>query len=523
MNPGRHVRGTADRRGRPTGFARSVRAKLGRDGAHSRHPERVRTGHGRLRVLRRPIVLFACAFAVASGTAAFAYTTASGNGTGQAQAVSLHTPGTGTASKPTATSLSLSWMASPGLPPSAGYLILRSTSDAGPYAKVSSGTCQQVTTLVSAATSCTDTGLTAGTTYYYEVEAAYYDISTLWVSAPDAPFSATTGTAPAPSGTSDQPLSTTSAPAVTSASSTSFFVGTADSFQVTASGSPAPTFSNSAFGSCTPSTLPLGVTFSGNGLLSGAPDIHAVGTYTVCIVASNGISPNSTQTFTLTVATEALVFSSPVVSGATSGTPNLGPITVARQTGSGTPITIGGALTVNLTSSSPSGATFGMTQFSSARVTSVTIPSGQSSATFWYGLTTPGSPTISASAPGYVAGTQVETITPAPAGLGVALAPGSTGAPFLSCGPPSTSSTCSVTGVGTTGSVVFSVGFWTAGGGPVLYSATQASTIEETGQSTGSVTIGANESGSSPQVLTASLGTSRLTFGPYTLTINVSS
>ena len=65
-----------------------------------------------------------------------------------------------------------------------------------------------------------------------------------------------------------------------------------------------------------------------------------------------------------------------------------------------------------------SGATFGTAQFASAPVTSVTIPSGQSTATFWYGLTTPGDPTITASAPNYVSGTQRETITPAPAGLG---------------------------------------------------------------------------------------------------------
>ena len=39
----------------------------------------------------------------------------------------------------------------------------------------------------------------------------------------------------------------------------------------------------------------------------------------------------------------------------------------------------------------------------------------------------------------------------------------------------------------------------------------------------GSVTINANTAGSSPNGLTASPGTSTLTFGPYTLTINVSS
>ena len=517
MNRGRHLHGAAGRRGLLGGFVSSARAKFGQGGAHSWRPKHVRAEDGRIHRLRSPIVLFVSAFVFASGTAAFAYTVGPGSGTGHAQAVTLNSPGAGSASRTTTTSLSLSWEASSGLPPGGGYLVLRSTSSGGPYSKVSSGPCNQVITLVSAATTCTDTGLTVGTTYYYEVEAAYYNISTLWMSAPDSQFSGTTSQSPVNSGTTGQ------APAITSASSTSFFVGNAGNFQATASGSPAPTFSNTAFSGCTPSTLPSGVTFSSNGLLSGTPGADAVGTYIVCVNAANGASPNSTQKFALTIDSESLVISSTPVSGATSGTPNLGPITVRRQTGSGTPITTGSALTVNLTSSPSSGATFGTTQFASAPVTSVTIPSGQSTATFWYGLTTTGRPTITASATNFVSATQLQTITTSPVGLGMALATGSAGSPVISCGPPSTSYTCNVTGVGTTGSVVFSVMFWSAGKSPVVYSATQASMINETGRSTGSVTINANTSGASPTGLTAPLGTSALTFGPFTLTINVSS
>ncbi len=474
-----------------------------------------------MRRLRRPFVLFVGAFALASSTAAFAYTTASGGGTGQAQATTLDAPGVGSASAGTSTSLALGWGASSGLPPGAGYLVLRSTSSGGPYEKVSSGTCQQATTLVSAALSCTDTGLTAGTTYYYEVEAAFYDVQSLWVSAPDAQFSGTTSPAAGISATPTPAPSSTGAPAITSADSTSFFVNTGDSFQVTASGSPAPAFSNAPFSGCSPSTLPSGFTFSSAGLLSGTPGADALGTYTVCVNAANGVSPNATQTFTLTVTTETLVFSSPAVSGATSSTPNLGPITVQRRTGAGAPITTGGALTVNLTSSAP-GATFGTAQFSPAPVTSVTIPSGQSTGTFWYGSTAPVNPTITASAPGYVSGTQGETITPAPAGLTAAIVAGGNGGPVLSCGPPSASDVCNVTGVENSGSVIVSVGFVDSGGSPAVYSATQACTIDETGQSSGSVTIGADATGSYSGVLTASLGTSTLSFGPYTLTLDVS-
>ena len=442
-----------------------------------------------------------------------------------AQAVTLQSAGAGAAASPTPTSLTLSWGASPGLPSGGGYLVLRSSTSGGPYAKVSSGTCDQTITLVSAATACTDTGLAAGTTYYYEIEAGYYDVDTLWVSSPDPQFSGVTSQAssgPVPTGAAQgNPTSPTSpTPGITSANSTGFSVGTPGTFQVTASGSPAPTFSNSAFSGCTPSTLPTGVTFTSTGLLSGTPASDAVGTYTLCITASAASQASSTQTFTLTITTGSLVITSPAVSGATSSTPNLGPITVARQTASGAPITTGGALTVNLTSSA-AGATLGSTQFSSTPLTSVTIPSGQSSGTFWYGADAPGSPTITASAPGYVDGTQQETITTAPTGLGIALGSGSTGSPVISCGAPGASSTCTVTGVGPSGHVVVAVAFWNATQKGVIYSATQASALEETGSIAGAATISAGSSESSPNALTASVGTSTLTFGAYTLTIDV--
>ncbi len=435
-------------------------------------------------------------------------------------------PGAGSASKPTSTSLSLRWGAAEGLPPDGGYLVLRSTSSRGPFAKDTAGTCDQTITVVTVATSCTDTGLNAGTTYYYEIEAAYYDVQTLWVSPPDVQFLGTTSKAPvsldtpagAPSGAPGKP--STSAPAITSAAFTTFPVGASASFQVTASGSPAPTFSNAAFGGCIPSTLPSGITLTSEGLLSSADVPDALGSYTVCINASNGESPAATQKFTLMVTSQTLVFSSPAVSGAASSTPNLGPITVRRQSGSGVPIT-NGTLTVNLTSTS-GGATFGAAQFSPAPLSSVTILDGQSSATFWLGSTTPGNMKVTASAPAFVSATQGEVITSAPTGLGVTVAPGGTGAPVLSCAPPSVRDACTVAGVGTGGTAAVFVGFVNAPTGPAVYSTSQGATIEVTGQRSGTVTINPNASTSSPLTLKLPLGTSTLTFGPYSLTLTVS-
>jgi len=81
---------------------------------------------------------------------------------------------------------------------------------------------------------------------------------------------------------------------VTSANSTTFTVGTAGSFAVTATGFPAPTFSETG-------ALPTGVTFTSAGVLSGTPGGGTGGTYNIIITAQNGVSPNATQGFTLTV------------------------------------------------------------------------------------------------------------------------------------------------------------------------------------------------------------------------------
>ncbi len=86
------------------------------------------------------------------------------------------------------------------------------------------------------------------------------------------------------------------APAITSANAATFTVGTAGSFNVTATGFPAPTFAESG-------ALPTGVTFNDTtGLLSGTPDTGTAGTYTLTLTAMNGVDTDVTQTFTLTVA-----------------------------------------------------------------------------------------------------------------------------------------------------------------------------------------------------------------------------
>ncbi|WP_347261229.1 Ig-like domain repeat protein [Rudaea sp.] len=99
----------------------------------------------------------------------------------------------------------------------------------------------------------------------------------------------------------------TSPPAITSANNTAFAVGAAGTFTVTTTGTPTPSVSETG-------ALPAGVTFTDNGngtaTLSGAPALATVGSYPLSFKAANGIAPDATQSFTLTVGkgTQSITF-----------------------------------------------------------------------------------------------------------------------------------------------------------------------------------------------------------------------
>jgi hypothetical protein len=101
---------------------------------------------------------------------------------------------------------------------------------------------------------------------------------------------------------------TTVAPSITSADAATFDVGTADTFDVTTSATPpVSSITDTAFSGCTPSTLPASIslvyTGGGTATLEGTPQAGDAGAYTVCLDASNGVAPDATQSFTLTVPT----------------------------------------------------------------------------------------------------------------------------------------------------------------------------------------------------------------------------
>ena len=94
--------------------------------------------------------------------------------------------------------------------------------------------------------------------------------------------------------TVDQP------PLITSAAATTFTTGAAGSFEVTTTGFPNATLSETG-------ALPTGVSFADNGdgtaTLSGTPAAGSGGTYQFVVLAQNGVSPSDTEMFTLTVNT----------------------------------------------------------------------------------------------------------------------------------------------------------------------------------------------------------------------------
>jgi hypothetical protein len=89
---------------------------------------------------------------------------------------------------------------------------------------------------------------------------------------------------------------------ITSANSLNLVEGSVASFSVTTSGFPTPAISETG-------ALPTGMTFTDNGndtaTLSGTPAAGSAGVYPLTITASNGVAPDATQAFTLTIQSSA--------------------------------------------------------------------------------------------------------------------------------------------------------------------------------------------------------------------------
>ena len=132
------------------------------------------------------------------------------------------------------------------------------------------------------------------------------------------------------------------------------------------------------------------------------------GSVTITVSASSLTS--ATQLEQIAAAPTKLVFTTSPVAGNAGTTATLGPITVQEQTSTSVPTTVGE--TVNLTSNAAGTYIFNTSSGASTPTgaTSVTIPSGQSSVTFFYGGTKAGTPTITAATTGLTSATQTETV-----------------------------------------------------------------------------------------------------------------
>jgi hypothetical protein len=211
------------------------------------------------------------------------------------------------------------------------------------------------------------------------------------------------------------------------------------------SGSPQSATVGTAFGSALVAkvTDQYGNPFSGASVTFTAPSSGASGTFaspcsgTTCVVSTNSsglaTSPkftantvagpynvtgsvtgvSSTANFSLTNnpgCAKKLAFITSPVTGPVSSSATLGPITVQLEDAYGNPVmATGSGVVVKLTSSSTGGIFAGTS--GGSHITSITITSGKTSATFYYGDTVTGTPTITASSCGLTSATQTETIT----------------------------------------------------------------------------------------------------------------
>ena len=152
-----------------------------------------------------------------------------------------------------------------------------------------------------------------------------------------------------PNATQNFTLTVNQPPAITSANNTTFKVGTAGTFSVTTTGFP----TNASMAISESGALPSGVTLvnnnNGTATLAGTPDPGTGGTYPITITANNGVAPNATQSFTLTVQQAPAVTSA---NGATFQTGVAGTFTVTTTgfpTAASMVITKTGALPANVT------------------------------------------------------------------------------------------------------------------------------------------------------------------------------
>ena len=134
------------------------------------------------------------------------------------------------------------------------------------------------------------------------------------------------------------------APDITSADHASFTAGSAGSFTVAATGTPAPALAVAG-------TLPAGVAFNAaTGLLAGTPAAGSQGLYPLTFTAGNGVPPDAVQAFSLLV---AMATGAPAITSADHATFTAGAAGSFTVTATGIP-----APSLAVAGTLPAGVTF---------------------------------------------------------------------------------------------------------------------------------------------------------------------
>jgi hypothetical protein len=343
--------------------------------------------------------LLLAALVVAPGASAFWKSV--GLGTGSA-VTGLLTAATGvTAPSVNVGAVPVSWTASAGQITPTGYYVTRITGS------TTAPACGSSPAALRTSASCTDNAVPIGT-YSYVVTAVYRS----WTAASLASGNITV-VLPASNqlafgqGPSNATAGAAISPAVTVTVQSLGLVRVADVLVTLSLGNNPG--SGTLSGTVTATTNWLGIaTFSD---LS----VEKAGTGYTLIASSQGLTPVSGGPFNVAPAAgKTLQITTAPVSGTTSATANLGPISVQRLDAFGN-LATAGDLAVGLSSSATGTGIFSATAGGPA-VTTVTIPNGLSAASFRYGDTKAGTPTLTAGSMGL---TQAATIT---AGMATKLA-----------------------------------------------------------------------------------------------------
>ena len=166
------------------------------------------------------------------------------------------------------------------------------------------------------------------------------------------PITITANNGVAPNAVQAFTLTVNQAPAITSANTTTFTIGAANTFNITATGFPPPAVT---FGSCAPA-LPAGISFvdngNGTGTLSGNPAAGSGGSYGCTASASNVAGGPVNQSFTLVInaaaaavadaysVTHDSILTVPAASGVLANDTGVPAPTVTSVTGSGAACTV---------------------------------------------------------------------------------------------------------------------------------------------------------------------------------------